>query len=38
MVTAIASVLVMGTGYSSMQSSALDYNGMGDLSAFNGFT
>lgn len=38
MVTAIAFVLVMGTGYSSMQSSALDYNGLGDLSAFNGFT
>ena len=38
MVTAIAFVLVMGTGYSSMQSSGLDYNGMGDLSAYNGFT
>ena len=38
MVTAIAFVLIMGTGYSSMQSFALDYNGLGDLSSFNGFT
>ncbi|HYO06230.1 MAG TPA: hypothetical protein VER14_04535 [Phototrophicaceae bacterium] len=38
LVTAIAFVLVMGTGYSSMQSFGLDYNGIGDLSAFNGFT
>ncbi len=38
MVTAIAFVLVMGTGYSSMQSSALDYNGIGELDAFNGLT
>jgi hypothetical protein len=38
MVTAIAFVLVMGTGYSSMQSSGLDYNGLGDTDLFNGLT
>ena len=38
MIAAIASVLIMGTGYSSMQSSGLDYNGLGDTDLFNGFT
>ena len=38
MVTAIASILVLGTGYSSMQSSGLDYNGLGDTDLFNGLT
>ncbi|HYO06806.1 MAG TPA: hypothetical protein VER14_07465 [Phototrophicaceae bacterium] len=38
MIAAIASVLVLGTGYSSMQSSALDYNGLGDTDLFNGLT
>ncbi|HYO07282.1 MAG TPA: hypothetical protein VER14_09885, partial [Phototrophicaceae bacterium] len=38
MIAVIASVLVLGTGYSSMQSSALDYNGLGDTDLFNGLT
>ena len=38
MITVIASVLALGTGYSSMQSFGLDYNGLGELDAFNGFT
>ena len=38
MMTVIASVLALGTGYSSMQSSGLDYNGLGDTDLFNGLT
>jgi hypothetical protein len=38
MIAAITSVLVLGTGYSSMQSSALDYNGLGTTDLFNGLT
>lgn len=38
MVTAIASVLIIGTGFSSNQSFGLDYNGIGSLDMFNGLT